>query len=94
MILSPITNLEHLDDTLYTGQTEDGLYRFKSIQDQRGPYAPSDPEYVGNCCNLLVEWGTREMTWEPLSNIIADYPYSCAVYAKKFNLLKHKDGNN
>ena len=27
------------------------------------------------------------MTWEPLSNIIADDYYSCAVYAKKFDLL-------
>ena len=27
------------------------------------------------------------MTWEPLSNIIADDPHSCAVYAKEFDLL-------
>ena len=27
------------------------------------------------------------MTWEPLSNIIADALYSCAVYAKKIDLL-------
>ena len=27
------------------------------------------------------------MTWEPLSNIIADDPYSCTVYAKKFDIL-------
>ena len=27
------------------------------------------------------------MTWEPLSNILADDPDSCAVYAKKFNLI-------
>ena len=27
------------------------------------------------------------MTQEPLSNIIADDPYSCAVYTKKFYLL-------
>ena len=27
------------------------------------------------------------MTWESLSNIFADDPYSCAVYANKFNLL-------
>ena len=29
------------------------------------------------------------MTWEPLSNIIADDPYSYAICAKKFNILKH-----
>ena len=27
------------------------------------------------------------MTWEPLSNIIASDPYTCAVYAKKHALL-------
>ena len=27
------------------------------------------------------------MTWEPLSSIIAEDPYPCAAYAKKFDLL-------
>ena len=27
------------------------------------------------------------MTWEPLSKIIAIDPYTCAVYAKKYDLL-------
>ena len=27
------------------------------------------------------------MTWEPLSNIIASDPYTCAVYAKKHDLF-------
>ena len=31
--------------------------------------------------------GTGEVTWEPLSNIIASDPYTCAIYAKKHNLL-------
>ena len=79
--------MEYLEDTLDTGQTEDELYRFKSIQDHRGPYSPSDPEYLGSSYNQLIEWETGEMTWEPLSNIITDDPYSCAVYAKKFDLL-------
>ena len=37
------------------------------------------------------------MTWEPLSNIIADDPYFCAVYMqRKFDLicLTHKDGRH
>ena len=73
--------------TLDTGQTEDGLYKFKSIVDNRGPYSPADPECHGSSCNVLIEWETGEMTWEPLSTIIADDPYSCAVNAKKFYLL-------
>ena len=34
------------------------------------------------------------MTWETLSNIIAADPYSCAIYAKKFDLSICKHGNN
>ena len=57
--------MEYLEDTLDTGQTEDRLYKFKSIQDHRGPYSPSDPEYLGRSNNLLIEWETEEMTWNP-----------------------------
>ena len=78
---------EHLEDNSDTGQHEDGLYKFKSIKDHRGPYTSTDPEYLGISYNLLIEWATGEMTWEPLRNIIADDPYSCAVYAKNFDLL-------
>ena len=54
--------MEYLEDTLDTGQTEDRLYRFKSIQDHRGPYSPSDPEYLGSSYNMLIEWETGKMT--------------------------------
>ena len=33
----------------------------------------------------MGNWG--DLTWEPLSNIIASDPYSCAIYAKKHELL-------
>ena len=66
---------------------EDGFYRFKCIKDHKGPYTSSDPEYNGNSYNLLIEWEPGEQTWEPLSNIIASDPYTCAVYAKEHNLL-------
>ena len=80
--------MEYLEHTLETGPTEDGLYKFKSIQDHRCPYSPSDPEYIGSSYNQIIEWETGEITWEPLTNIIADDPYFCAAYAKKFDILK------
>ena len=46
-----------------------------------------NPEYNGSSYSLLIEWETGEQTWEPLSNIIASDPYTCAVYAKEHNLL-------
>ena len=53
MTLSSTTNSWSTEDTLDTVQTEDGLYKFKSIQDLRGPYSPS--EYLGSSYNLLIE---------------------------------------
>ena len=47
--------MEYLEDTLDTGQTEDGLPKFKSILDHRGPYSPPDPEYLGSSYNQLIE---------------------------------------
>ena len=79
--------MEYLEDKTDNGPLEDGLYRFKSIKDHKGPYTSSDPEYNGSGYNLLIEWETGEHTWEPLSNIIASDPYTCAVYAKKHDLL-------
>ena len=71
----------YLEDNFDKGQHEDGLYKFKSIKDHRGPYTSAGPEYLGSTYNLLIEWETGEMAWEPLINIIADDPYSIAVYA-------------
>ena len=79
--------MEYLEDKTDTGTLEDGLYRFKCIKDHKGPYTSSDPEYNGSSYNLLIEWETGEQTWEPLSNITATDPYTCAVYAKEHDLL-------
>ena len=79
--------MEYLEDKTDTGPLEDGLYRFKCIKDHKGPFTSSDPEYNGSSYNLLIEWEPGEQTWEPLGNIIASDPYTCAVYAKEHNLL-------
>ena len=79
--------MEYLEDKTDTGPLEDGFYRFKCIKDHKRTYTSSDPEYNGSSYNLLIEWEPGEQTWEPLSNIIASDPYTCAVYAKEHNLL-------
>ena len=86
--------MEYLEDNTDTGQLDNGLYKFKCIKDHRGPYTSSDPEYLGRNYNLLLGWETGEMTWEPLSSIIASDPYTCAVYAKKHDLLNTPGWNN
>ena len=42
---------------------------------------------VGNHIELLIQWDTREMTWEPLSNIKRDDPITIAKYTKEKELL-------
>ena len=79
--------MEYLEDKTDTGPLEDRFYRFKCIKDHKGPYTSSDPEYNGSSYNLLIEWEPEEQTWQPLSNIIASDPYTCAVYAKEHDLL-------
>ena len=79
--------MEYLEDNTDTGQLENGFYKFNCIKGYRGPYTSSDPEYLGSSYNLLIEWETGEITWEPLSNIIASDPYTCAIYAKKHDLI-------
>ena len=79
--------MEYLEDNTDTGQLENGFYKFKCIKEQRGPCSSSDPEYLGSSYNLLIEWETGEITWEPISSIIASDPYTCVIYAKRHNLL-------
>ena len=79
--------MEYLEDKTDTGPLEDGLYRFKCIEDHKGPYTSSDPEYNGSSYNLLIKWETGEQTWEPLSNIISSDQYTFAAYAKEHDLL-------
>ena len=62
--------MEYLEDNTDTGQLEDGLNKFRCIKDHRGPCTPSDPEYIGSSYNLLIEWETGEMTWEPLLTLL------------------------
>ena len=60
--------MEYLEDKTDTGTLEDGIYRFKCIEDHKGPYTPSDPEYNGSSYSLLIEWETGEQTWETKDN--------------------------
>ena len=50
----------------------------------------SDPDWKGSKYNVQVEWETGEITFEPLSMIVADYPVTCVAYAKENDLLALK----
>ena len=79
--------MEYLEDNTDTGQLDNTLYKFKCIKDHRYPYTSSDSEYLRSSYKLHIQYETGEMTWEPLSSIIASDPYTCAAYGKKHDLL-------
>ena len=82
-IMSYVQILDHLDQQ----EQQEDLYKFRAITGNQGPLSPQDENYKGSKYNVMVEWETGEITYEPLSLIAADDPVTCAEYAKKHDLL-------
>ena len=86
-----IVTYNELLDHISKDETEEGLWKFKSISAHQGPLSQSHPAYNGSRYNVLVNWETGESTFEPLATIAADDPVTCAIYAKENGLLE-EDG--
>ena len=65
----------------------DSLFKFRDIVAHQGPLESTDPNQKGSKYNVMVEWDSGEVTYEPLTLISKDDPITCAVYAKKHDLL-------
>ena len=65
----------------------DSLFKFRDIVAQQGPLESTDPDHKGSKYNVMVEWESGEVTYEPLTLISKDDPITFAVYAKKHDLL-------
>ena len=65
----------------------DSLFKFRDIIAHQGPLKSTDPNHKGSKYNVMVEWESGEVTYEPLTLISKDDPITCAVYAKKHDLL-------
>ena len=68
-------------------EINDDLFKFRALVGHQGPLKPTDPNWKGSKFNVLVEWETGEKTYEPLSDLAADDPVTCATYAKENDLL-------
>ena len=68
-----IMSYNQLMEYIQKGTDPDLLFRFRDIVAHQGP--------------LEVEWESGEVTYEPLTLISKDDPITCAVYAKKHDLL-------
>ena len=56
----------------------DSLFKFRDIVAHKGPLESTDPDHKGSKYNVMDE---------PLALISKDDPITCAVYAKKHDLL-------
>ena len=65
----------------------DSLFKFRDVVAHQGPLESTDPNHKGSKYNVMVEWESGEVTYEPLTLISKDDPITCAVYAKKHDLL-------
>jgi Reverse transcriptase (RNA-dependent DNA polymerase) len=74
-------------DNLDVENDTEQLYRFRRISAHQGPLRTSDKDYKGSTYNVLVEWESGEVTYEPLDMIAKDDPVTCTEYAIRNGLL-------
>ena len=60
--------------------------KFRDIVAHQGPLESIDPDQKGSKYNVMVEWESGEVTYEPLTLISKEDPINCAVYVKKHDL--------
>ena len=65
----------------------DSLFKLRDIIAHQGPLESTDPNHKGSKYNVMIEWESGEVTYEPLTLISKAVPITCAVYAKKHDLL-------
>ena len=79
--------MDYIQNGTDAEQDPDSLFKFRDIVAHQGPLESTDPNHKGSKYNVMVEWESGEVTYEPLTLISKDDPITCAVYAKKHDLL-------
>ena len=86
-----IMSYNQLMDYIHKGtvaeEYPDSLFKFRDIAAHQVPLESTDPNHKGSKYNVMVEWESGVVTYEPLTLISKDDPILCAVYAKKHDLL-------
>ena len=68
-------------------EVPDSRFKFRDIVAHQGSLESTDPNHKGSKYNVMVEWESGEVTYEPLTLISKDDLITCAVYTKKHDLL-------
>ena len=92
-ILSYNQLMDYIQKGTDAEEDPDSLFKFRDIIAHQGPLESTDPNHKGSKYHVMVEWESGEVTYEPLTLISKDDPITCAVYAKKHDLLTQQDGN-
>ena len=86
-----IMSYNQLMDNIQKGtdaeEDPDSLFKLRDIVAHQGPLESTDPNHKGSKYNVMVEWESGEVTYEPLTLISKDDPITCAVYTNKHDLL-------
>ena len=90
-IISYSQLMDHLEAANKDSETSDDLYKFRALIGHQGPLESRDTNWKGCKYNVLVDWETGEKTYEPLSDLAADDPATCATHDKENSLL-HTEG--
>ena len=86
-IMSYYQLMDYIQKGTDAEEDPDSLFKFRDIVAHQGPLESTDPNHKGSKYNVMVEWESGEVTYEPLTLISKDDPITCAVYAKKHDLL-------
>ena len=79
--------LDYIQKGTDVEEDPDSLFKFRDIVAHQGTLESTDPNHKGSKYNVMVEWESGEVTYEPLTLISKNDPITCAVYAKKHDLL-------
>ena len=79
--------MDYIQNGTDAEEDPDSLFKFRDIVAHQGPLESTDPNHKGSKYNVMVERESGEVTYEPLTLISKDDPITCAVYAKKHDLL-------
>ena len=79
--------MDYIQKGTDAAEDPDSPFKFRDIVAHQGPLESTAPNHKGIKYNVRVEWESGEVTYELLTLISKDDPITCAVYAKKHDLL-------
>ena len=90
--MEDIMSYNDIMNHIHRDRIEDGgnIWKFCQILGHTGPLDHRSPGYKNSLYNLEIEWENGEITFEPLSEMIADDAVTVAKYAKKKDILDTK----